>query len=82
VGEILYRFSPAPDEIVRRIVARAIAGLASEGPRDLRGHELDHVLDELRSGGTATLRGVQCSGVGEWRFIPAPKRTRPADTMR
>lgn len=81
-GEIRYRSSPAPDEIDRRIVTRAIAALASEGPAELRGPELDQLLATLRSGGTATLRGVRCSGGVEWRFIPAPKRTRPVDGLR
>jgi tRNA(Ile)-lysidine synthase len=80
--EICFIASHEPDEIVRRIVARAIACLASEGPPDLRGQELDHLLKELRAGRAATLRGVHCRGGAEWRFIPAPKRTRPADNMR
>ena len=81
-GGIRYRSSSAPDEIVRRIVARAIAALATEGPAELRGPELDQLLATLRSGGTATLRGVRCGGGVEWRFIPAPKRTRPVDGLR
>lgn len=72
-----------PLEIHRRIVARALAALATEGATEiLRGRELDRLTDDLRSGGTATLRGVKCTGGPEWRFIPAPKRTRPVDNKR
>jgi tRNA(Ile)-lysidine synthase len=81
-GEISFRPSGAPEEIVRRIVARAVSALATEGPSELRGGELDRLLEDLRSGRTATLRGVRCSGGAEWRFVPAPKRTRPADNLR
>jgi len=77
-GEIVYRPGTAPSEIVRRVVERAIAALASEGAgQPLRGRELDNLLEKLSSGGAATLRGVQCSGGAEWKFIPAPYRTRP-----
>ena len=81
--QIVYRPGAAPLEIRRRIVARAIARLASEGGgADLRGRELDRVMLALRSGGKATLRGVLCSGGEQWRFIPAPNRTRPVDKPR
>ena len=81
--EVVYRPGDSPLEIRRRIVARAIAGLASEGKgADLRGRELDRVMLALRSGGKATLRGVLCSGGEQWRFIPAPNRTRPGDNLR
>jgi len=77
-GRIMYRLGSAPSEIVRRVVERAIAALASEGTgQPLRGRELDNLLEKLGSGGTGTLRGVQCSGGAEWKFIPAPYRTRP-----
>jgi tRNA(Ile)-lysidine synthase len=79
-GRILYRPSGAPDEIVRRIVALAIAILGHEGGgQPLRGRELDNLLEKLAAGRTATLRGVRCSGGAEWKFIPARQRTRPAD---
>ena len=82
-SEIVYRPNGAPQEIRRRIVARAIERLASEGKNnELRGRELDEVLASLASGRKATLRGVLCSGGNEWRFIPAPNRTRPVDNMR
>ena len=73
-GLIAYRPSDAPDEVVRRIVARAVRHLATEGEIDVRGSELDHLLDALRAGGVATLRGVRCEGGREWRFNPAPAR--------
>ena len=65
----------APHEIRRRIVSRAIISLASEGSGDvLRGRELDQLVGTLADGGTATLRGVLCSGGDEWSFKPAPSR--------
>jgi len=79
---IRYNQSDAPDELVRRIVARAIAQLATEGPTGLRGAELDRAVETLRSGGTGTLRGVQFTGGNLWTFISAPKRTRPVDNLR
>jgi tRNA(Ile)-lysidine synthase len=73
-GKILYPPGDAPPEIVRRIVARAIRKLATEGETEFRGSELDRLLAELAEGGTATLRGVLCAGGSEWRFTPAPPR--------
>ena len=73
-GLITYRPSGAPAEIVRRIVARAVGTLATEGEIDLRGQELDRLLDTLRAGRTSTLRGVLCEGGKDWRFSPAPAR--------
>lgn len=73
--EFLYRPSDAPAEIVRRIVARAVAELGTEGdPGDLKGRELDRLIADLETGETASLRGVRCSGGPEWRFTPAGKR--------
>ncbi len=75
-AEVTYRPSSAPAEIVRRIVARAIEELGTEGrPEDLRGRELDRLIDELQAGGTATLRGVRCEGGAVWRFTRARKRS-------
>ena len=71
---IRYRPADAPPEIRRRIIARTIAVLASEGEADLRGAELDRLIESLSSGGTSTIRGVLCSGGNEWRFRKAPKR--------
>ena len=82
-AEVLYRPDSAPREIRRRIVSRAVASLAKEGQgADLRGRELDQLLAALNAGRKATLRGVLCSGGEEWRFIPAPNRTRPANNLR
>jgi tRNA(Ile)-lysidine synthase len=82
-AEILYRPSGAPSEIQRRIVARAVSQLATEGGgADLRGRELDRLLSVLGCGGKSTLRGVLCSGGETWRFVPAPNRTRPVDNLR
>jgi len=73
-GVILYRPGDAPAEIGRRIATRAIAKLATEGEVELRGPELDRVIDALFAGSKATLRGVLCSGGNEWRFTKAPAR--------
>ena len=72
---IAYRPSNAPDEILRRIVARAVGELGTEGsPDELRGAELDRLLSTLQTGETATLRGVRCQGGTLWRFTRAPPR--------
>lgn len=69
-------YSPqTPAEIQRRILARVIAMLGSEGDvRNLRGKELDYLIAALAAGDRATIRGVQCSGGAEWRFSKAPSR--------
>jgi tRNA(Ile)-lysidine synthase len=65
----------APPEIRRRVAARAIAALASEGDGErLRGGELDRLLAQLDGGGSASLRGVLVQGGTEWRFSRAPAR--------
>jgi tRNA(Ile)-lysidine synthase len=71
---ISYRPGDAPAEIVRRIVARAVRRLATEGEADLRGSELDRLLTTLRKGDTATLRGVLCGGGSIWKFTRAAPR--------
>jgi tRNA(Ile)-lysidine synthase len=71
---IVYRASDAPTEIRRRLVARAVRKLATEGDAELRGSELDRLLMALAEGGTATVRGVHCRGGTEWRFTRAPRR--------
>ena len=73
-GAIHYRPANAPAEIVRRIVARAIARLATEGEAELRGAEIDRLLEALRAGRTVTIRGVLCSGGEVWRFMEASVR--------
>ena len=74
-GAISYRPSGAPREIVRRIVRRAVRKLATEGKSDLRGPELSRLVATLGEGGTATLRGLSCSGGGKaWTFSKAPPR--------
>jgi len=73
--EIVYCPSNAPPEIRRRIVSQAVTRLATEGQSSsLKGRELDNLLAALCSGGTATLRGVWCSGGDAWRFTKAPPR--------
>ena len=74
-GELVYKPADAPREIRRRIIRRAVLGLANEGSgADLRGRELDQLLAVLVRGRQATLRGVLCSGGQEWRFKKAPAR--------
>ncbi|HET7707998.1 MAG TPA: tRNA lysidine(34) synthetase TilS [Sphingomicrobium sp.] len=70
-------YSPgdAPREIRRRIVARLITALATEGAPDLRGRELDRLLDTLELSSVATLRGVRAQGGRSWRFTAASPRT-------
>ena len=75
--QVVFRPEGLPPEILRRLVERALVLLKTEGTNvDLRGRELDPLLETLRSGGRATLRGVLCTGGEEWRFVPAPNRTR------
>ena len=73
-GTIVYSSSEAPAEIRRRIASRAIAELASEGPRHFRSAELNRLVRTLEDGQTATLRGVRCKGGTRWEFRPAPLR--------
>lgn len=77
VGEaavgLTYRPS-APREIRRRIVTRILCELGHEGTDEPRGREMDQLMTTLESAGTATLRGVRCSGGEVWRFGPAPAR--------
>lgn len=81
---VTYRLSDAPLDIRRRIARRSVLRLAKEGSgADLRGRELDRLLAALMSGKKATLRGVMCvGGPKEWRFIPAPNRSRPVESFR
>ena len=72
--EIVYRPTEAPAEIQRRLVIRAVCALATEGDSQLRGSELDRLLEALEAGRTVTMRGVLCSGGEEWRFTKAPAR--------
>lgn len=74
---ITYRNPDAPREITRRVVARIIADLGSEGsPDELRGRELDRLIGELQAGRIATLRGVRCAGGQDWKFDRAAPRSR------
>jgi len=73
-GEIVYRPTEAPAEIQRRLVIRAVCALATEGDSQLRGPEIDRLLEALEAGRTATMRGVLCSGGDSWRFTKAPAR--------
>jgi tRNA(Ile)-lysidine synthase len=73
-GAIAFNAADLPAEILRRIVARAVRKLATEGDPDLRGRELDQLLTALGTGDEGTLRGVRCSGGKEWLFTAAPPR--------
>ncbi len=74
--QLLFQAKGIPRELRRRVVARAIGRLASEGVgAGLRGREVDRLLAELAAGRKATLRGVLCiGGPGQWRFSKAPAR--------
>lgn len=75
--EIVYRASTAPLEIVRRIVARAIEALGTEGsPSELRGRELNGLIADLQACNTRTLRGVRCAGGLQWTFSRAAPRRK------
>jgi tRNA(Ile)-lysidine synthase len=80
---ISFRSEGIPREIRRRLIRRALLKLATEGKAaEIRGRELDRLLALLDAGKKGTLRGVLCSGGEEWRFVPAPNRTRPVDNLR
>jgi tRNA(Ile)-lysidine synthase len=71
---IIYRPGDAPREIVRRIITKAVRRLATEGEVELRGRELDQLLETLENGGVSTIRGVRCDANRDWRFTSAPPR--------
>ena len=74
-GALHYDPRDTPPELRRRVAARMIATLASEGDGSkLRGRELDRLVSEIESGSTATLRGVVASGGPVWCFRTAPPR--------
>ena len=61
--------------VIRRVVARVIAELGNEGdPDELRGREMDRLIDDLRRCNSTTLRGVRCQGGLDWTFSAAPPR--------
>ena len=75
-GRIVYRATTAPTEVLRRVVARAIAMLGTEGASgELRGRELDRLVADLQQCNTTTLRGVLCTGGLDWKFTTAPPRS-------
>jgi len=72
-----FRYDPrdTPPELRRRVAARIIAALASEGDGGtLRGRELDRLMAQIEAGSSATLRGVVADGGPLWRFRRAPSR--------
>ena len=82
-GEIVIDVCAFPQELARRIIARAVLSLGSEGiASPLRRQEVDRLLATLASGGQCTLRGVLCEGGAHWRFVPAPHRTRREQKQR
>jgi len=75
-GQITYRASTAPPEILRRVVERVISKLGTEGsPDDLRGRELDRLIADLQACNSTTLRGVRCTGGANWTFTRANPRS-------
>lgn len=73
-GEIILDVAGLPDELVRRLVVRAIGELAP-GAR-LDGGAVAALMHKLAAGGTGTLAGVKASGGGDWRFTRAPPRRK------
>jgi tRNA(Ile)-lysidine synthase len=73
--QILIDVAGLPEELVRRLVARAIATLnpaaAPHGPA------LAALQARLAGGGTATLAGIRARGGDRWRFSCAPARRKP-----
>ena len=63
-----------PREISRRILRAIIMKLETEGKGEIRGADLERVLDAMRAGEKTTLRGVLCGGGKVWRFAAAPER--------
>ncbi|QIK78392.1 tRNA lysidine(34) synthetase TilS [Sphingomonas piscis] len=61
-----------PVEVQRRILLKILGTLGTG--QEPRGAELSRMMSSLEEGGTATLRGVLCSGGRIWRFEPAPPR--------
>lgn len=63
-----------PEELVRRLVLRALSALATDAAP--RGEGISRLIATLRAGGTATLAGVKAEGGDRWRFSLAPPRRR------
>ncbi|MCY7339876.1 MAG: tRNA lysidine(34) synthetase TilS [Sphingomonas bacterium] len=61
--------SGLPRELQRRLLVRA---LTQAGERDLRGPEVERLLDALIAGNTATLGSSRLSGGTPWRLGPCP----------
>jgi tRNA(Ile)-lysidine synthase len=59
-----------PDEIVRRLLLKALKAVAADAAP--RGKQVTDLMLRLRAGGTATLAGVKCIGGDVWRFEAAP----------
>lgn len=60
-----------PRELRRRLLLAAFAELGAAPPR---GPDLMRALDQIESGGVATLSGLKLEGGEEWRIAPAPPR--------
>lgn len=60
-----------PRELQRRLVLRALRAL---GGGDLRGPDVDRLLDRLTAGGSGTLAGIRARSGASWRFSVAPPR--------
>ena len=63
--------SDLPRELRRRLLLAAFAELGAAAPR---GPDLMHAIDQLESGGIATLSGLKMEGGEEWRIALAPPR--------
>lgn len=77
-GKITIDPAGLPREIRRRLMARAVTSLSTEGRGALRGQQSDRLLAALIAGQKGTLRGVVCSGGDTWTFAKAPARKAKA----
>lgn len=72
--EVVIDVTGLPDELVRRLVVRAIGEFAPAARLD--GGAVAALMARLAAGRTATLAGVIAAGGGEWRFRRAPPRRK------
>ena len=69
-GRITLEAADLPFELQRRLLIACLQALnPSAAPRD---DEVLRLLASLKTGQTATLAGIKCSGGAQWTFQPAP----------
>jgi tRNA(Ile)-lysidine synthase len=74
-GILLFAHEGIPAELERRLLLNILASVDGAAPPP-RGAEVTRLLAALRSGATATLAGIQCSGGALWTFAPGNPRRR------